>query len=168
MRSAVLLVYYNTCWSTSNTVPRCTLPQPMVNAQLSACQSSKRNSLGDTHRLAADVSRYAARAQPSLRSPCLPRHGRLFLYLWPPHAGDVNWIFAKSARTLSTRPPVDVEPMLIRRSSPLTSFVTLVCFLSSVLTPRSRRNRNRLISSSDRHIVSQVTKVEERGVRAHR
>ena len=63
-------------------------------------------------------------------------------------AGDVSWILAKSALTLNTRPPVDVEPMLIRRSSPLTSFATLVCFLSSVLTPSNRRRRNRLISNS--------------------
>ena len=65
-------------------------------------------------------------------------------------AGDVSWILAKSALTLNTRPPVDVEPILIRRSSPLTNFPTLVCFLSSVLTPSNRRSRNRLISSSAR------------------
>jgi hypothetical protein len=64
------------------------------------------------------------------------------------HAGDVSWILARSALTLNTRPPVDVDPMLMSSSSFLTSFVTLVCFLSSVLTPSSLRRRNRLISSS--------------------
>src|SRR5882762_5920101 len=63
-------------------------------------------------------------------------------------AGDVNWILARSALTERTRPPVEVEPMLIRRSSFLASFATLVCFLSSVLTPSRRRSRNMLISSS--------------------
>ena len=64
------------------------------------------------------------------------------------HAGDVSCIFAKSARTLNTRPPVDVEPILINNNSPLTSFATFVCFLSSVFTPSSRRNKNKLISNS--------------------
>ena len=64
-------------------------------------------------------------------------------------AGDVSWIFARSAFTLRTRPPVDVEPMLMSNSSFFVSFDTLVCFLSSVFTPSSLRNKNRLISSSE-------------------
>ena len=63
-------------------------------------------------------------------------------------AGEVNWIFAKSALTLTTLPPVEVDPILMRSSSFLTSLVTFVCFLSSVLTPRRRRRRKRDISSS--------------------
>ena len=64
-------------------------------------------------------------------------------------AGDVSWIFARSALTLSTRPPVEVEPILIRSSSFFTSFVTFVCFLSSLFTPSSRRSKNKLISRQD-------------------
>ena len=63
-------------------------------------------------------------------------------------AGEVNWILARSALTLSTRPPVEVDPMLINNSSFLTSLETFVCFLSSVLTPSRRRSRKRLISNS--------------------
>ena len=63
-------------------------------------------------------------------------------------AGEVSWIFARSALTLSTRPPVEVDPMLINNSSFLTSLETFVCFLSSVLTPSRRRSRKRLISNS--------------------
>lgn len=63
-------------------------------------------------------------------------------------AGEVNWILARSALTLSTRPPVEVDPMLINNSSFLTSLETFVCFLSSVLTPSRRRRRKRLISNS--------------------
>ena len=39
--------------------------------------------------------------------------------------------------------------MLMSSNSFFTSFVTFVCFLSSVLTPSNRRRRNRLISSSE-------------------
>lgn len=56
-------------------------------------------------------------------------------------AGEISVILAKSALTLVTFPPVDVDPMLTMSTSPFVSLATLVCFLSSDLTPSKRRSR---------------------------
>ena len=57
-------------------------------------------------------------------------------------------------------------PMLISNSLFLVSLGTLVCFLSSVWTPRSRRSRKKLISSSGRRCWRES--VMERGRRTSR
>jgi len=126
--------------STSNTVPRCTLPQP-DNPFFNEALDTKRYKYSPTKRQCFSILLDKATFSPT-----------------SVQAGDVNWIFAKSALTLTTLPPVDVDPMLIRRSSFLTSLETLVCFLSSVLTPRRRRRRKREISSSRRRIIEFITR----------
>ena len=116
--------------STSNTVPRCTLPQPTntVNIQPSENQTKSHSP--------TNLQCFSILLESATFSPTSV------------HAGLVSWIFAKSAFTLKTRPPVEVDPILMSSNSFLTSFVTLVCFLSSDLTPRRRRRRKRDISSS--------------------
>jgi len=120
--------------STSNTVPRCTLPQPdriFVNLKQRIENEKKWNA--PTNRQCFSILLDSATFSPT-----------------SVQAGDVNWIFAsdESDLTLITLPPVEVEPMLMSNNSFLTSFVTFVCFLSSVLTPSKRRRRNSEISSS--------------------
>jgi len=129
------------CQSTSRIVPRCTLPQPKFRIDWSIWHMAV--SLKDS---------------PTSRQCFSMRRDRATFSPTSVHAGDVSCIFARSALTLRTRPPVDVDPILMSRSSFLTSFETFVCFLSSVLTPNKRRRRKRLISSS-------IGKMSERRVK---
>lgn len=127
--------------STSNTVPRCTLPHPKK-------AKTTRALVKQTRAWFEDDDRANKRYPPTSRQCFSIRRDRATFSPTSVHAGDVSWILARSALTLRTRPPVEVDPILMSRSSFLTSLETLVCFLSSVFTPRRRRRRNRLISSS--------------------
>lgn len=58
--------------------------------------------------------------------------------------GAVSCSFARSFFTATTRAPVDMDPMLSMRISPLASFDTFPCFsVPFVLTPKSLRSRKK-------------------------
>lgn len=60
------------------------------------------------------------------------------------HTGDVSCSLAKSFFTAITLAPVDMDPMLSIRISPLASFDTFPCRSDPfVLTPKSRRSRKK-------------------------
>eukprot|EP01139_Manchomonas_bermudensis_P000144 Amastigsp_a134_413.p3 type:complete len:269 gc:universal Amastigsp_a134_413:1485-679(-) len=96
--------------------------------------------------------------QPMRRQCFSTRRERAMRSLTEVHTGEVRTIFARSFLTASTRPPVEVEPMLTMRTSPLTRAWTREPLLVPVvLTPRSRRRRKNEISSSTKMSGSRLS-----------